>query len=178
MSAQISITGRLTKPARLITSATNDQTELLYFTLATDLFGYTDQNKNNEWVQITQFYDVQLSFKKGMAQRWIENNMLAQGHLVKLTNMMILQRDPKEHKGKYYPNNLFCMLPNMSMYDNVQFLQYPHALKSNSTQSAPKQTPNEAQKQTNTSSDGSQAQSVKVNPQAPTIDFDDDIPFG
>ena len=177
MSAQISITGRITKVPRLITSTTNDQTELLYFTLATDLFGYTDQNKNNEWVQITQFYDVQLQFKKGMAQRWSDNNMLAVGHLLKLTNMMILQRDPKEHNGKHYPNNLFCMLPNMSMFDNVQFLQYPHALTSNSSQSAPKQTPEEASKQVNTSANGSQAANVKVNPAAPAIDFDDDIPF-
>jgi hypothetical protein len=136
MSAQMSIIGRLTKDARLVQSTNNDQKELLYFNIATDLYGYTDKNKNNEYQQITEFYDVQLSFKKGGADRWLKNNMLAKGHMLEVRNLILLQRDPKESNGKYFQNNLFILLPNMSIYDNVEFLQYPHAVSANG-QSSP-----------------------------------------
>jgi hypothetical protein len=134
MSAQMSILGRLTKPARLVTSNTDDKVELLYFTLACDLHGYTDKNKNNEWVQVTEYYDVMLKFTKGMADNWIKGNMLAKGHMLEVRNLMFLQRDPTESNGKHFKNNLFCLLPKMSIYDNVEFIQYPHMIRQDQQQ--------------------------------------------
>lgn len=134
MSVSMSIRGRLAQDARLVTSQTNDQIELLYMTIATTLYGYTDKNDGNNYKEVTEFYEVQLRFKKGMADRWIKNNMLAKGHLLDIKNIYMVQGEPNESNGKFYANNTFYLLPNQSIYDNVEFLQYPHAVSSNGGQ--------------------------------------------
>ena len=133
MSVNMSIRGRLAKDGKLVPSKTNPEQELLYLTVATTLYGYKDQ-QTNEWKEVTEFYEVQFSFKKGMADRWIQNNMLAKGHLLDIKNLMVWQGEPNENNGKHYHNNLFMLLPNQSMYDNVEFLSYPHAVSSNGGQ--------------------------------------------
>jgi hypothetical protein len=136
MSLNMSIRGRLAEDARLIIAPSNPETELLYMTIATTLYGYTDKKDGNQWKEVTEFYQVQLSFKKGMADRWIKNNMLAKGHMLDIKNLMMVQGEPTLHNGKHYHNNTFYLLPNYSMYDNIEFLHYPHAVSSNSSQAA------------------------------------------
>jgi single-stranded DNA-binding protein len=188
MSVNMSMIGRLTREAKVIVSNNNPETELLYMTLAVETHGYKD-NQTQQWVQKTEFYDVQLRFKKGMADRLIKNNMFAKGHKLSVKDIAPLQLAPKVQNNKAYANNLFVLLPNANIYSAIEFIDYPHALKSNGTQAAPKQTPAQSQAQNNQVNQGENAGSQqaakqepqqnapKVNPQEPMIDFIDDIPF-
>ena len=183
MSVNMSMIGRLTKDARVMVSNNNPETELLYMTLAVDTYGYKDK-QTGQWVQKTEYYDVQLRFKKGAMDGRIKNNMFAKGHKVSVKDVVMLQRDPKVHNGKAYANNLFVLLPTANIYTAIEFIDYPHAISSNSSQPAPKQSPQQSaaqQAQMNQGADAGNkapAQSQQAQyPEPPVFDPDDDIPF-
>jgi hypothetical protein len=123
MSLKMSIRGQLASDAHLITAPSNPEIELLQMTVATTLHGFYDRNNGNKWVDVIEYYKVNLSFKKGMVDRWVENNLLVKGQTIDIENLLLVRGKPTSINGKHYHNNTFRLLPDCSMHDSIRFLK-------------------------------------------------------